>query len=200
MKRFFMTICAGSICAAIAALNVNASIPDESLLAMPIESTIQASETGEIAIRWPEKHSFKQCFRTEFTTQTTGRTNGKPSKWVSKYKALSTSATDQTYVFCFPERGVSGSAMYTGSAWVYFRRNPYGQLHGDIENDRTNVARLIYFPATVQTSHYGYSYEAVEGISSLYVALNAEKPPGDNGNPNIVVLKGKSTRIAIPSQ
>lgn len=145
-------------------------------------------------IAWPEKHAFKSCFRTNFTTQVKGRTYGKPSTWVSQYQTLSTSTTDENYVFCFPERGVSGSAMYNNGTWIYFQRNHFGRLHGDIKRGEGNVTRFIYFHAT------GADYAPIEGVSTLYVVLNAKQAPGDNMNPNVIVLTGRSTLIPIATQ
>ena len=145
-------------------------------------------------IVWPEKHAFKSCFRTNFTTQVKGRTYGKPSTWVSQYQTLSTSATDENYIFCFPERGVSGSAMYNNGTWIYFQRNHFGRLHGDIERGKGNVTRFIYFQAT------GADYAPTEGVSTLYVVLNAKQTPGDNMNPNVIVLTGQSRLIPVAGQ
>lgn len=171
--------------------------PGNNQIALPADSATAEDRNrmnDEPQIVWPEKHAFKSCFRTKFATETKGRTYGKPSTWVSQYQTVSTSATNESYVFCFPERGVSGSAMYNNGAWIYFQRNHFGRLHGDVERGKGNVTRFIYFQAT------GADYAPIEGVSTLYVVLNAKQAPGDNMNPNVIVLTGRSTLIAVAGQ
>ena len=83
--------------------------------------------------------------------------------------------------------------MYANGAWLYFQRNQFGQLHGDVDRGAGNVTRFIYFHAT------GENYYPVEGSSELYVALNADKAPNESMSFNVMVLQGWATRIDIPS-
>lgn len=158
----------------------------------PISGSNHTADGPQIS--WPEKHAFKSCFLTNFTLQIKGRTYGKPSTWVSQYQTLSTAKTSENYVFCFPERGVNGSAMYANGTWIYFQRNQFGRLHGDVKRGNGNVTRFIYFQTT------DADYFPIEGASTLYVVLDAKHAPGDNMNPNVIVLKGRSTLIPVAAE
>lgn len=157
------------------------------------EAGASAEDIGDdkMTVVWPEKHAFKGCFRTRFTMLTKGRTKGKPSNWVSDFHVISSLPTTETYVFCFPEAGVKGSAMYTGASWIYFERNAYGELHGDVKGRDGKVTRFIYVPNLDEHWNPG------EGPATLYIALDADHRPAKDGPPNILFLQGVARRIAV---